>query len=93
MDKNSDFKIIGENGNYILINLKGGYENHTHLKKLSTCELLIKLVCKKVVPNSSYLRSSAKRISRDKNYIQKVNNKIRKDKERTHYININKDVK
>lgn len=90
MDKKVDFKIIGENGNFMVINTKGDYEHHTHLKSYNTCELLIKLVCKKVVPDKPYLRSSAKRISRDKKYIQNIDNKIRKDANRTLYININK---
>ena len=93
MDRKEHFKIIGESGNYIVINTKGGYEHHTHLKNYHTCELLIKLVCKKVVPNTPYMRSSGKRISRDKKYIQKIDNKIRKDKNKTKYININKGIR
>lgn len=93
MDKKSDFKIIGSHGDYIVINTKGGYDNHTHIKNYNTCELLIKLVCRKIVPNKPYMRTSAKRISRNKKYIQNIDNKIRKDKNRTQYININKGVK
>lgn len=93
MDKKEHFKIVGESGNYMVINTKGSYDHHTHLKSYSTCELLIKLVCKKVVPDKPYLRTSAKRISRDKKYIQNIDNKIRKDKNKTRYININKGVK
>lgn len=92
MDKKIHFKIIGSSGNYVVINTKGNYENHTHLRNYNTCELLIKLVCKKVVPDKSYLRSSAKRISRNKKYIQKIDRKIEKDANRTRYININKGV-
>ena len=77
----------------MVINTKGSYEHHTHLKNYHTCELLIKLVCKKVVPNTPYMRSSAKRISRDKKYIQKIDNKIRKDSNKTKYININKGIR
>ena len=93
MDRKEHFKIIGESGNYIVINTKGSYEHHTHLKNYHTCELLIKLVCKKIVPNTPYMRSSAKRISRDKKYIQKIDNKIRKDKNKTKYVNINKGIR
>lgn len=92
MDSKRDFKIIGNNGDFIVINIRGEYENHTHLKSYNTCELLIKLVCKKVVPNSPYLRTSAKRISRDKDYIDKIDRKIRKDANKTGYVNINKGV-
>ncbi len=93
MDRKEHFKIIGEPGNYMVINTKGSYEHHTHLKNYHTCELLIKLVCKKVVPNTPYMRSSAKRISRDKKYIQKIDNKIKKDSNKTKYININKGIR
>lgn len=93
MDRKEHFKIIGESGNYIVINIKGSYEHHTHLKNYHTCELLIKLVCKKIVPNTPYMRSSAKRISRDKKYIQKIDNKIKKDSNKTRYVNINKGIR
>lgn len=93
MDRKEHFKIIGESGNYMVINTKGSYEHHTHLKNYHTCELLINLVCKKVVPKTPYMRSSAKRISRDKKYIQKIDNKIRKDSNKTKYVNINKGIR
>ena len=94
MDKAHHFKIIdcGLDG-YVVVNIKGDYDNHTHLDKYGTCKLLIKLVCKKIVPDSDYMRTSAKRISRNKKYIQDIDNKIRKDSNRTRYININKGVK
>lgn len=93
LDKKHHFKIIGECGNYMVINTKGSYEHHTHLKNYHTCELLIKLVCKKVVPNAPYMRSSAKRISRNKKYIQDIDYKIRKDEDKTKYVNVNRGIK
>lgn len=94
MDKPSHFKIY-DNGTYhTLVNVKAkDFKNyHTHIKREGTCKMLIRLICKKRVPDSPYLRESAKRISRDKKYIQKIEIKERKDKQKPHYININKGV-
>lgn len=93
MDKPSDFMIIECGNHYVLINKKGKVENHTHLKKKDTCYLLIKLVCRKEVPRSSYLRTSAKRISRNKKYIKEIEIKEEKDKQRQYYFNPQKGVR
>lgn len=93
MDKPSDFIIIECGNHYVLINKKGEVENHTHLKKKDTCHLLIKLVCRKEIPRSPYLRTSAKRISRNKKYIREIEIKEEKDKQRQYYFNPQKGVK
>ena len=67
-------------------------ENHTHLKKKDTCHLLIKLVCRKKY-RSPYLRTSAKRISRNKKYIREIEIKEEKDKQRQYYFNPQKGVR
>lgn len=89
MDKPSHFKIIDNGSYHTVINMKANdFKNyHTHLDRKSTCELLIKLVCKKRVPKSPYLRTSAKRISRDKKYIRNIEIKEEKDKDRIYYHN------
>ena len=72
--------------------------NHTHINKTrkkknlkkgqkDTCELLIHLICTKVIPRSSYLRVSAMRISRDEKYIQDIQRKMRKDKNKQRFHN------
>lgn len=82
---------LGIIGNYFtVINLKGEHENHAHVKRKSTAELLCKLIKRKQVPKSNYLRASAKRTTLDKEYIEKINNKMKKDKNKQKYININK---
>jgi len=48
---------------------------------------------KNIVPFSDYLRTSVLRISTDEKYIEKVKIKMEKDKEKEHYININKGAK
>ena len=93
MDKPSDFIIMECGNHYVLINKKGKVENHTHLKKKHTCDLLIKLICSKEIPHSPYLRTSAKRISRNKKYIREIEIKEEKDKQRQHYFNPQKGVK
>ena len=96
MDKvvfcNDEFKIIHNNRNYTLINLKGERENHGHLQKFETCLMLMRLMKKFIVPKSKYLQDAVLRISTDEIYRQKVLNKQVKDKNKTHYYNINKGV-
>lgn len=71
----------------MLVNTAGEYKHHTHLKKRNTCELLIKLIERKEVPRSSYMRSSAKRVTLDIDYITAINHKIEKDKQKPKYYN------
>lgn len=85
--KTDKFKILSYRGSYVVANCNGKYCNHTHLKKRSTCELLIKLVKRKEVPRSPYLRTSAKRITLDKKYIRAINHKIEKDRQKPKYYN------
>ena len=100
MDKPSHFKII-DNGKYFtIVNEKArDFKNHhTHINKKGkgnrdTCEMLIRLVCKKRVPKSPYLRESAKRIRRDRKYIEKIEIKEEKDKDRIYYFNPQKGVR
>ena len=93
MDKPSDFMIIECGNHYVLMNKKGEVKNHTHLKKKDTCYLLIKLVCRKEVPRSPYLRTSAKRISRNEKYIREIEIKEEKDKQKQYYFNPQKGVR
>lgn len=81
-------------GKYCVVsNMQGDYNNHTHIKKYKTAELLIKLVRAKRVPKSDYLRESAKRITLDEVYRQAIEYKEAKDKQKQHYININKGAR
>ena len=80
-------KIINCGNYFTVINLKGEHENHAHVKKKSTAELLVKLIKRKQVPKSKYLRESAKRITIDKKYIQKIEIKEEKDRNKLNYIN------
>lgn len=59
--KTDKLRILEYRNEYVVVNKAGKYCNHTHLKKRSTCELLIKLIKRKEVPRSSYLRTSAKK--------------------------------
>lgn len=78
---------------------------HTHLNKRGNkssgrnkpnkpndniCKLLIRLVCNKIVPDSDYLRESAKRISRNKRYIRDINVKIEKDNDKQKFTRVNR---
>ena len=59
-------------------------------KKENTAHLLAKLIKKKKVPKSKYLRESAKRITMDKKYIEKIEIKEDKNKQKQYYFNPNK---
>ena len=75
---------------YIVINTEGTYSHHAHIKKLSTCKMLINLLEKEIVPNSAFLRVSALRLSTNDKYTEKIYRKIEKDSDRQFYRNINK---
>lgn len=78
---------------YILINCKGAYDNHGHLKSEEDCHELIEQIIKRQVPRKHYDRIAALRITTDEKYIAKVKHKIEKDKNKQKYTNINKGVK
>lgn len=87
------FKILRNRSGFILINENGDYSNHGHFKKESTCKLLIDLINKNIIPHSDYLRQAVLRICINDKYKDKVKRKIKKDKDKQMYININKGRK
>lgn len=106
MDKHTHFKICDCGNYYTIENTKAhDFDNyHTHItkkqgnnisekKQKSTCKLLIKLICKKTVPNSAYLRESAKRLSRDKRYIRNIEIKEEKDRNKQKFYRVNKGIR
>jgi len=80
-------------GHHIIINTKGKYNNHGHIKFLGTCKKLLNLIDRKIIPNSDYLRGTALRISLDPKYITEIENKIKKDKNKQQYFNPQKGVR
>ena len=82
------FKVINCGNYFTIANLKGTYDNHCHVEREKTAKMLVKLMKKKRVPKSDYLRESAKRCTLDLKYIEKINIKIAKDKDRQKYRNI-----
>jgi hypothetical protein len=84
------FKILQDSRGFVLINLNGEYENHAHLRAEKTCGLLICLIGRKIVPKSSYLRESCRRLTIDMEYRQAIERKQAKDKEKPAYFNANK---
>lgn len=79
-------------GHHIIINTKGKYENHGHVKHLGSCKKLLKLMDKKTVPHSTYLRGTVLRISLDEKYKQTVLHKIEKDSQKPKFIRIQKGL-
>jgi hypothetical protein len=87
------FKIIADSSGFVLINTNGEYENHAHLKKSSTCHLLIKLISREIVPMSEYLRGSCLRLTLNEDYKETILRKQAKDREKLAYFNANKGVR
>lgn len=84
----SSYKVISC-GDYITIaNVKGDYDNHCHVKRMKTANMLVKLMKNKRIPKSNYLRESIKRVTLDKKYIRDIDNKIIKDKSKQTYCNV-----
>ncbi len=81
-------------GKYCVVsNMQGSYDNHTHIKKYKTAEVFVKLVRAKEIPRSDYLRESAKRVTLDDKYIEAIEHKQDKDRQKSKYYNVNKGVR
>ncbi len=87
IDRVGDYKIIRNNSGYVVSNANGEYKNHGHFKRLKTCYTIFRIMEKKQVPRSKYLKGSVLRISTDERYKENVKRKLKKDKEKQVYIN------
>lgn len=90
VDQIGAYKILKASRGYIVKNVRGGYDSHGHFKQLKTCYTIISLIQQQKVPRSKYLREAVIRISTNKDYANRVKHKIRKDKDKQLYINVNK---
>ena len=91
--KDGPYQVKKSKRDYILINTKGSYENHGHLKRFKTCKKVISLLKREIVPQSKYLRGTVLRVSTNEKYIEKVKIKIEKDKQKQYYFNSQKGVR
>lgn len=87
VDRVGGYKILQNGNGFIVSNTKGEYKNHGHFKRLKTCYTIIRIIGKKQVPRSKYLKGSVLRISTDEKYKERVRHKMRKDKNKQVYIN------
>lgn len=88
-----EYTVVKSKRGHVIVNTKGTFDkNHAHINRLSTCKMVIGLIKKNIVPDSSYLRETVKRLSLDSKYIDKINSKIEKDKNRQYYLNPSKGV-
>lgn len=88
-------KIVYVKDHYVVKEGRRGYtiyntrkdfdEGHGHIGSQDTCEMLIKLMGRNIVPDSPYLRQTVLRISTDDKYIDKVKRKIEKDRDKQRY--------
>ena len=81
VDRVGDYKILQNGNGFIVSNVKCEYKNHGHFKRLKTCYTIIRIIEKKQVPRSKYLKGSVLRISTDEKYKERVKRKMRKDKQ------------
>lgn len=88
-----DFKIINTRNEFILVNRNGEYHNHCHLKKESTCYLLMKIVKRRQLPRSTFLLEleAARRLTVDEAYLHEIELKQKKKKQK--YVNSQKGVR
>lgn len=71
----------------MIVNKLGNYKQHAHVLNKNTAHNLIKLLDKGLMPTSAYLKESARRLLNDEEF------KMLLEKDREHYININKGVR
>lgn len=93
IDQVDIYKILKTQRDYVVVNIMGQEENHGHFRRLKTCYLIIRLMRRRTVPKSKYLRKAALRISTDKPYTDKIRRKIEKDKDKLYYYNPSKGAK
>lgn len=87
-----EFVILKDRKGYVVVNTRGSYDNHSHVKTEKTAELLVNLVRNKVVPNSPYLIESARRVTLDESYRVSLETKQGRLQNKPKYVNINKGV-
>lgn len=87
----NEFQVLKLKKGYMVRNLEGNYNKHTHLPKEQTCKLVIELVQKQAIPKKEYLIKSCIKITNDEKYIKSLNAALNKrHKKRTnHYRNYN----
>lgn len=93
--RHNEYIVIEDNykpGHHIIINTKGKYENHGHVKHLNACKKLLRMMDKEIVPHSDYLRGTVLRISLDEKYKADVERKIEKDRQKPKLVRIQKGV-
>lgn len=90
MDK---FNIIDCGTYFTITNINGSYSNHCHVDTKDTAEMLVRLMRKKRVPRSHYLRQSAMRVTLDNKYKIEIELKIMKDRDKIRYYNVNRGVR
>jgi hypothetical protein len=95
VDQPCDFEITHFPDGCMLRNTKMEFQEksgHTHIYKEQTCRDLINWICNHTVPDSPYLRESAKRVSRDEKYIMLIEIKEEKERNKIKYYNVNRGI-
>lgn len=87
-----EFIVIEDKRGHVVINTKGNYGNHGHIKRYETAKMFIRLMDKKQIPRSDYLRKTVLRVSLDERYKDDVRRKIEKDRDKQRYFNPSKGV-
>lgn len=96
-----EFEIYNTEGSLVVVNTKGSYENHAHLTrhtdskgkiKLDTAKTLISIMLRRKIPKSSYLITSAIRLTVDQEYRYALETALARRKSKK-YVNVNKGVR
>lgn len=89
---NDDIYIKDCGTYFTIINKNGEYKNHCHVYNFKSAIKLKKDIERKLVPRGKYFRSCVLRVTIDEKYIEKINIKISKDKNKSYYFNPAKGV-
>lgn len=99
--RNKNFEIYDTPGSLVVVNTKGKYRNHAHLSrhidregrlKLTIAKTLIDIVIKRKVPKSSYLLTSAIRLTTNEEYRANLESILEKRRAKK-YVNVNKGAR
>lgn len=69
------FKVLAVKEGIVVIRRHGSYTQHAHFEELKTARIVIKLINNNVVPESSYLIESIRRLLTVKEFIRFIEGK------------------
>lgn len=77
------YRIIDCGAYMTIANVDGSRKHHCHVGKMGTAQMLVRLMKRKEVPESPYLRDAVKRVTLDQQYIERIDRAIAKSADKT----------